>query len=265
MPSHSRCHIWRPAPDVAGAYLPLLYEFGANDEMRAWAVDYINHHAGRLQWDVEFLTLHYQFSACLNIGAAPYLFEHLLSQAAPAVRISSLDLNVARFPLVAEVLGIEVNQADIEQAAPPIGPFECVVCCEIFEHLRLDIIATMQRIASLISDGGFLYLTMPNGLGLTALRRLIAGQSGPSVIGEWQKLSTIGHMGHVREYSAREIREILAFSGLLVEQLLWRRRSARGGSIRSRLREAVYTGLYRVMPALGDEIVVVARKRIVPH
>jgi len=56
----ARCDIWHPAPAVAHAYLPLLHNFGANDDMLSWATDYVNYHAGRLQWDVEFLTGTYQ-------------------------------------------------------------------------------------------------------------------------------------------------------------------------------------------------------------
>jgi hypothetical protein len=55
------CFIWHPAPKIAAEYLRILHQFGSNDEMRLWAEAYVDHHAGRLCWDAEFLTTNYDF------------------------------------------------------------------------------------------------------------------------------------------------------------------------------------------------------------
>jgi hypothetical protein len=260
MTSIPRCHCWHPAPKIAEQYIALISRFGANDNMNAWATDYVRHHAGRLRWDVDFLTENFKFSTCLNIGGAPYLFEHLLTEACRDVRITSIDLDVSRFPFASDVLCIKIVQADIEKVVPSSETFDCIALCEIFEHLRIDIIGTMRRIAMLSADDGILYLTMPNGLGLAALRRIFDGRSGPDVIGEWQKLSSIGHMGHVREYSASEICAVLEFVGFRVERLLSRRLAVHARSLKGHLREFATSTLVRITPWLGDEIVIVARK-----
>jgi hypothetical protein len=67
-------------------------------------------------------------------------------------------------------------------------------------------------------------------------------------------------MGHVREYSAREINDVLQACGLQIERYIFRRQSSFHGTARSRIRDLAQLCATRLMPSLGDEIVVVARK-----
>src|ERR1051325_6592279 len=158
------CYTWQADPVGAAEYLKVIRQFGSNDEMRLWAEDYVHGHAGRLRWDVEFLAANYPFASCVNVGGAPFLFEYLMLKSRQDLRLLSLDLNITRFPKVPDVLGMTVVEANIEQneeLPELIGQFECVVFCEIFEHLRLNLLQTMQRVSQLIAPGGILYLTMP--------------------------------------------------------------------------------------------------------
>ena len=101
---------------------------------------------------------------------------------------------------------------------------------------------------------------MPNGLGLSAwLTKFLKGRTGPPPVAEWGKLSQIGHMGHVREYSLRELGEVLAASGLHIERALFRRQSSHYGTLRSKVRDHAHGLATRVCPSLGDEVVIVAR------
>jgi SAM-dependent methyltransferase len=231
--------------------------------MRLWAEGYVQGHAGRLQWDVDFLITNYSFVSCLNVGGAPFLFEYLISRSRPDVRLVSLDLNPLRFPRAAEILGTEVVEMDIEQAnatsVAPLGQFQCLVFCEIFEHLRIDVLRTMKLLGQLMAPEGILYLTMPNGLGLSAwLTKFAQGRTGPDPVSEWRKLSQIGHMGHVREYSLREIQGVLEECGLRLDRYFFRRQSSFRGTSRSRIRDTAQVVATNLIPSLGDEIVVVA-------
>lgn len=257
----SGCFVWDEDSAAFSDYVPVLDRLGAAAEMRGWALDYARHHAGRLKWDTELITKHFRPSRLLNIGAAPYLFEHLLRKALPETAVVSIDLNPERFPNAAEILGIKVIGRDIEQESiESVGTFPLVIFCEIFEHLRADLLSTMRRVSSAVEPGGVLYLTMPNGLGLASWSRFLAGRTGPIPVHEWGKLVSIGHMGHVREYSAREVSEVLAEVGLTVERVVYRRKREHPYSLRNAARLAVKDFAVGAFPALGEEIVVIARR-----
>jgi SAM-dependent methyltransferase len=255
------CFVWHEDSAAFSDYAAVLDRLGADAEIRGWALDYARHHAGRLKWDTELIKENFRPSRLLNIGAAPYVFEHLLRKALPETAVVSIDLNPERFPNTAEILGITVIGLDIEHdALEDIGRFPLVIFCEIFEHLRADLLGTMRRVSSAVDRDGILYLTMPNGLGLASWSRFLAGRTGPAPVHEWGKLASIGHMGHVREYSVREVSEVLAEVGLTVERVVYRRKREHPYSLRNAVRLAVKDFAFGAFPALGEEIVVVARR-----
>lgn len=254
---------WSQAEEVAADYLKLVPELGLDKKLWPWAEDYARYHTGRLLWDVDFLTRNYVFSRCLNIGGAPFIFEYLMKKAHPQMEVVSVDLHPDRFPSVERVLGIQVAQLDVERpgsaAAQMVGQFQCVVFCEIFEHLRVDLLKTMSFIRSLLNENGFLYLTTPNGLGIAALcKYILRGRTGPDPIEEWSKLADLGHMGHVREYSYVELRDVLVHCGFQVQRYLYRGKIGHSGGLAYRLRDGSARTLTRFIPRLGNEIVVVA-------
>jgi methyltransferase family protein len=265
-----RCYTWKTSPEAVESYLDVLPRLGCPNKIHSWAEGYARGHAGRLAWDVNFLLQNYSFEKCLNIGGAPFLFEYLMSQAVPHIQLVSLDLDAQRFPNVNEIFGVQIVDSDIEQMkiqnGNSLGQFPCVVFCEIFEHLRIDLLGTVETVSGLLADDGVLYLTMPNGLGMSALHRMLTeGRTGPDPVAEWRKLSLIGHMGHVREYSARELHDVLEACGLSVDRCFFRRQSTFRGTVKSRIRESAQLLATLLLPSLGDEIVVVARKNHAVH
>jgi hypothetical protein len=245
-------YAWHDAPTVSADYLELVSQFDMDEGLRFWAREYVRYHTGRCLWDVEFLTSNYQFSNCLNIGGAPYIFEYLLKGRLHEIDLVSIDINPSRFPSAHEVLGIEVINANIEVHKQPIdhlaGRFQCVVFCELFEHLRIDLLSTISLLRTFIAKDGFLYLTMPNGIGMSALQRWMQGRTGPDPVNEWTKLRNLGHMGHVREYSYFEARDVLVHCGFRIEKYMYRRKARDRGR-----------ALAAAIPILADEIVMIAR------
>jgi len=233
--------------------------------MQLWGEGYVHGHAGRLLWDVDFLSKNYRFDNCLNVGGAPFLFEYLIRKSQPELKLVSLDLAPYRFPLVSKILRTEIIQLDIEQGnaleVADLGKFQCIVFCEIFEHLRINLLRTVSLLGNLLDQDGILYLTTPNGVGLSAwMSKLIKGRTGPDPVQEWRKLSQIGHMGHVREYSSREVEEVLREAGLRVAKTFFRRQSTLRGTVRSKIRETIQVLATNIVPSLGDEIGIVARR-----
>jgi SAM-dependent methyltransferase len=216
--------LYYPAPDTAARYAKLLPSFGAAPELAAWAADYASGHAGRCQWDARFLAGRLRSGRVLNIGGAPFLFEMVLRAENPNLEIFTVDLNPERFPGVEQTLGLRVIRGDVERVDWQLDEkFDCVVFAEILEHLRVDLLGTLRRIKHLLTPQGILYLTTPNGLSFANIyRHYLHGRTGPSPVNEWGKLANLGHMGHVREYSAVEVREMLATCGYSVDELIMR-------------------------------------------
>ena len=244
---------YRQLPKFAAEFTAILPSFGASPDHTAWAAGYAELHAGRCHWDAHFVGRRSP-KRCLNVGGAPYLFEFALKKQFSDIDVASVDLAPERFPNAAVTVGMRTVRTNIEAGAPDIADkFDLVVFAEIFEHLRIDILGTMARIRDLLADDGLLYLTTPNGLSFDAWRRsLLRGRTGPSLVDEWSKLSRLGHMGHVREYSATEVEEVLRHCGFVIEDRQFR--------VQRTTPRPKRDFLLKLRPSFADEIVIVARR-----
>jgi hypothetical protein len=204
----------------------LLDVFSGDD----WASKYIQMHKYRCNDDVQNV-LSMNPSAVLNMGGAPYVFEVLA--AAKGLNVTSVDLEPERHDRQIDKLGLDVIGADLESVEfvkdIDLSNYEVVVLCEVFEHLRQDLIGTFSNLFAAMRPGALLYETTPNFFYFPLLiRRLFGGYSGPPVVREWKKLSEIGHMGHVREYSRRDMREFFSEVGFNVVKISGRNRRVHG-------------------------------------
>ena len=152
-------------------------------------------------------------SAVLELGAAPCHFTAALAKAGYAV--TAVDLDPRRIADFATRLGLEIVECDIESEPLPFtdGRFRYVVCAETYEHLRRDPFFALSEINRVMASGGLLLLSTPNLYSAQNIARFLTGRSIADPLSEFGKLRTIGHMGHVREYSNREMRRILAAHG----------------------------------------------------
>ena len=80
--------------------------------------------------------------------------------------------------------------------------------------------------------GGRLLLSTPNLRSFRGIRNLILRHEGHAVSGgifrQYEKLETLGHMGHVREYTTREVADFLTRVGFRVETVIYRGGHGRG-------------------------------------
>lgn len=152
----------------------------------------------------------------LEVGAAPGHFTAALARARYAV--TAVDLDPHRIADFSRRFGIEIVACDIEVQPLPFadGRFSYVVCAETYEHLRRDPFFALSEINRVMVFGGLLLLTTPNLYSAQNIARFLSGRSIADPLDEFGKLRTIGHMGHVREYSNREMTRILAAHGFEV-------------------------------------------------
>ncbi len=250
---------WGDAPDLAAEYRRLVPKIVDDPTIQSWAENYCDHHAGRCSWDAAFVAKNSP-RRILNVGAAPFIFEAACRRAGIKADIVSVDLAPERFRDLDRELGVNVAKLDIERAADDdvarLGRFDCIVFSELFEHLRLDLLGTMRKLQRLLEPEGRLYLATPNGGGIKGVKRfLFQRRSGPDPVSAWSKLERLGHMGHVREYTAREVKSVLKHCGFTIERLVYRHH--RRPTFDSAFKRALYT----VMPGLAENILIVARKK----
>ena len=230
-----------------------------------WAVRYIRNHRFRCYDDVKNIIKLQNGSRVLNVGGAPYAFEVL--GASSGLSITSLDLEPDRHSGVLEGLGISVIKADIEQKDKRndinFSEYDVISMCEVLEHMRIDLLGLFFDLKNSIREDCKIYLTTPNFyFARSFFLCIFSRRSGPSLVKEWGKLSALGHMGHVREYSKRELIELFEYAGFTVDLCLVRNRSS---YVRMTpkwfLPTLIFSFLEKVFDLFGQEFVFVLRRK----
>lgn len=145
----------------------------------------------------------------LDLGAAPFLVSECLQ--ANGYEVTGGDYCATDW-LDPALLSFDIRQVDCNGERLPIedDTFDCVLFCEVFEHMNKSLNFTMKEILRIIKPGGLLYLTTPN---LKAVRNLVRlmrkGKMPGKLYSTWKGAESGGYMGHIREYTPLEIKDYL--------------------------------------------------------
>lgn len=204
--------------DTADKFLPELKKdlVLVNSSMQGWNVEYFNNHKDRYLSDLSLVQKYYQEGDILEIGGCPFHFTFILKKSGYSV--VSLDLDSERFHDFIEKHDIKVIDCDIENEKLPFqdNQFRLILFNEVFEHLRIDPISTIEEINRVLHPDGFLILTTPNLCSLNNMFSFIHRQGFDEPYLEFEKLHTLGHMGHVREYTPGQVKQFLQKTGFEV-------------------------------------------------
>lgn len=189
---------------------------------RGWHINNLYNHETRYLADLQLISAVAPISEILEIGSAPCHMTALLKLS--GYSIVGVDANPDRVGDLIQQLGLDVRRCDIERSPLPFEDeaFACALLCETFEHLRIDPAFVLSEINRVLAPGAPLVLTTPNVYSLPSLGRFLLGRSIADPFAEFGKLRNIGHMGHVREYSAREVARFLEASGFAVQSIDYR-------------------------------------------
>ena len=138
----------------------------------------------------------------LEVGCGHGAF--LAASRARGYEVFGLEPHPSRATYVEEVLGINVEQAFLEETRLPTGSFDIVYHCDLLAHFP-DPIASLQRMSRLLKPGGVLVFEVG-----------IVGGISPT----WYKL--MGHLGlghHLWLYSDHALKLLLAQSRLHIEHI----------------------------------------------
>jgi SAM-dependent methyltransferase len=220
-----------------------------------WHRTYLENHRNRIALDLDIVKNNIiRDSSILEFGSIPLLLTASLVKS--GYRLSGCDLAPERYGSAIDRLGLTMVKCNIETETLPFDSktFDGVIFNELFEHLRINLIFTLREVHRVMKPGAVLLLSTPNLRSLNGLINFVLKNRSYSCAGnvydEYSKLEKLGHMGHVREYTVKEVREFLGHIGFTVNRLIFR------GSYDNPLKRSVL----KVLPGLSPFVTYMAKK-----
>lgn len=194
------------------------------DKLRPWYRTYSAKQKKRLAFDLgQVERFAKPDDVIVEFGSMPPILTVALTRRGYSV--CGLDLAPARFLAVVREENLTVKEVDFEVAPLPFedDAVDVVICNEVFEHLRINPIFTFAEIRRVLRPQGTLLLSTPNLQSWKGWYHFaIKGGLPPDVYDAYKRLETVGHMGHVRLYSPREVVTFLEKTGFAVRCIVHR-------------------------------------------
>jgi SAM-dependent methyltransferase len=170
---------------------------------------YFFEHKNRYKSDLQIIEQYYTTGDILEIGSVPCHLTYCLKIL--GYPVIGLDLAPKRAENFIKKHNLIVIKCDIENEKIPFDDnrFDFIIFNEIFEHLRIDPISTLKEVNRVLKPSGTMILTTPNLYSLGKIILFILGRGFNNPYKEFEKLHTLGHMGHIREYSTKEVKQFL--------------------------------------------------------
>ena len=227
-----------------------------NREINHWYYSYAANHKQRLAMDLELVKQYFNSSShILEFGSVPPVLTASIKSL--KYDIKGIDIAPHRFASAIEKFELDVVSCNIEQQPLPFADnsFDGIIFNEIFEHLQ-NLLFVMREVKRVLKPGGTLLLSTPNLRSLNGLYNFLFNGKSYSccegIYNQYLKLETLGHMGHVREYTSREVVEFLHQIGLHPKQVIYR------GKYKNQVKQILARLL--VAPSLKPFMTIVAEK-----
>ncbi len=179
------------------------------------AINYCKVHSFRYKVDLANISKILPIgSRVLDFGAWPYVMSDALSSYGFSVVAGDI------YPekcLLTSGRNFELYKCDANkhQTMLESDTFDAVIFTEVFEHIYNNPIKVTEELRRILKPGGLLYLTTPNGFGSRKLAKIFRTGCFQNVFSQWNSLSTTGLMGHVTEYTPKEIHNFLISCGFI--------------------------------------------------
>lgn len=224
-------------------------------ELSAWHQSYLSNHRLRIAHDLDIITDAIPKSkSVVEFGSIPLVLTAALKSC--GYQVTGCDIAPERYASTVAAMGLNVVKCNIETQELPFADksFDAVIFNELFEHLRINPVFTLTEVLRIMKPNGILTLSTPNLRSLEGIRNFLlrdrAYSCTSSIYDEYKKLETIGHMGHVREYTRTEVVEFLQTVGFEVTAIVYR------GDYRNPLKRT----LIGLMPGLSPFVSYIATK-----
>ncbi len=190
-----------------------------------------------------------------EFGAAPFVVT--LAMKKLGYQIEAWDIAPERIP---DIPNIEIKKSDLDHwDIDESDRYDYIIFQELFEHLRGNLIVTMKGILKLLKPEGKVLLSTPNLFSIMGLYKFlfkgIAYSASSDLYHEWSKIEDQGHMGHVREYTTKELRIFFRKVGFEIEKVI-RRPQKMGPGWRNEL----FYILEKMIPRLSSNVLFILKK-----
>lgn len=200
--------------------LDTLLEASTSDkELENWSKKYLHNHKNRYLHDIQLIKKNYEKGKILELGSAPFHLTYILDQM--EFSITGADITPERFNNFIETQKLDIVKCNVETEKLPFenNTFHLILFNEIFEHLRINPIATLREINRVLHPDGTLILTTPSLYSIRNVVHLIMGKGFDDPYEQFKRLEDIGHMGHVREYTGKQVKKFLLNTGFQSKSL----------------------------------------------
>ncbi len=185
-------------------------------------ISYLINHRQRFISDLLLVRKHHTSGKILEIGSHPYHLTYAMKRL--GYDVVGLDIDPQRYDHFIRKHGLSVIKSDIETDPLPFedNTFNLILFNEVFEHLRIDPIRTLIEINRVSRPGGIMILSTPNLYALHRILLFLVGRGIKDPYGAFKQMHDVGHMGHIREYSVKEVKKFLTNTGWKVEAVHYR-------------------------------------------
>jgi SAM-dependent methyltransferase len=179
-----------------------------------WEADYLRFHRTRYIKNLEDVNRFAVGKSILEVGSVPCHFTALLAMS--GYEVIGIDLQPERVKKLIKRFSLDVVKCDIELEPLPFdnASFKTIMFSEVIEHLYVNPLYALRELARVLAPDGVLLLYTENLYGFRYIKSFLSGRSFNDAVIEWQKLDDLGHRGHIRVYSPKEIRGLLSVVGL---------------------------------------------------
>lgn len=189
-------------------------------ELREWWLNYLRSHSGHILALMELTRRTTPVTgAVADVGSFPGHFSVLAKLA--GYQVSTVDIKPDRAAGVWNKYDIPFWECDVETDPLPFDTSsqDLVVLAEVLEHLRLNPFNALTEAHRSLRRGGCLVLSVPHISPRHRIRFLLGKDYQGDIVSEFESLREVGHMGHYRLLSRREIEAILGHTGYVVEEI----------------------------------------------
>ena len=190
---------------------------------------YYDVHEERISFDLDYANKYLSpDDRILEVGAFPFFLT--LPMMSKNYDVTTLD-KCSSFefdPAIVDKFKLKVIDCDLDVNKIPANDFsfDCVIMNEVFEHLRINLIFSMREVCRVLRPGGLLLLSTPNLRSVRGIYNLLRRQeaycSMGGIFNNYSYLEKLGVMGHVREYTAKEVKDFLQQVGFEIEGVIYR-------------------------------------------
>lgn len=220
-----------------------------------WNLKYFSTHKNRYIDGLKLITRYWKGGRILEIGSVPCHFTWILKKL--RYPVIGLDPKPNRTKKFIKKHNLKIVKCDIEKEKIPFGDgyFEFVILMEVFEHLRINPIFALKEINRVLKPKGIMILTTPNLYSLRNIINFIRGKGFGDVYEEFIKIYTLGHVGHVREYSTEEIKKFLENMGFEIIEVKYKCYYSTNLFLNL---------LFRLVPRIRPTQIIISRKKYTP-